>query len=82
MARSALRIAYLHGFNSGSASLKGRFPLKQVTTVHLVQNGHDIATTTTATVSNIKQKAIDAATFAAPEGYTRVDNPLEAMKKR
>ena len=24
MARSALRIAYLHGFNSGSASLKGR----------------------------------------------------------
>ena len=65
-----------------SASLKGRFPLKQVTTVHLVQNGNDIATTTTATVSNIKQRAIDAAAFAAPVGYSRVDNPLEAMKRR
>jgi hypothetical protein len=64
-----------------SASLKGRFPLKQVTTVHLIQNGRDLATTTTATVSNIKQKAIDASVFAQPEGYSRVDNPLKGMKK-
>ena len=65
-----------------SKSLQGRFPLKQVTTVHVLQGGQDIATTTTATVTNVKQKALVAAVFAAPEGYTRVDNPLEAMEKR
>ena len=65
-----------------AASLKGRFPLKQVTTVHLTMNGQDITTTNTASVTNVKQKTIDAAVFVAPEGYARVDNPLEAMKKR
>ena len=62
-----------------SASVKGRFPLKQVTTVHIVQNGQDITSTTTATVSNVKQKALDAAVFTAPEGYTKVDNPLAKL---
>ena len=33
-------------------------------------------------ISNIKQRAIDAAAFAAPVGYSRVDNPLQAMKRR
>jgi hypothetical protein len=64
-----------------TAGLKGRFPLKQVTTVHIIQNGHDLATTTTSTVSKVKQQALDAAAFAAPAGYSRVDNPMEAMKK-
>jgi hypothetical protein len=58
-----------------SSSLEGRFPLKQMTTVHLIQNGHDISTTTTTSVTNIKQKALDASTFAAPAGYRRVDGP-------
>jgi hypothetical protein len=62
-----------------SASLKGRFPLKQVTTIHLVQNGRDIATTTTATVSNIKEKPVEASVFAAPEGFTRVKSPLASQ---
>ena len=69
-------------FESQAASLKGRFPLKQVTTVTMTQNGHAMTATTVATVTNIKQKALDAAAFAAPAGYTKTDNPVEAMKKR
>jgi len=56
-----------------SSSLEGRFPLKQMTTVHLTQNGHDVSTTTTTSVTNIKQTALDARTFAAPVGYKRVE---------
>ena len=59
-----------------SASLKGRFPLKQVTTIHLAQNGRDITSTTTATVSNIKEKPVEASVFASPEGFTKVKSPL------
>jgi hypothetical protein len=65
-----------------SAPFSGRFPLKQVTTVHIEQNGHDLATTTTATVSNVKQKPLDAAIFAAPAGYARVENPMKKPSAR
>ena len=65
-----------------TAPLKGRFPLRQTTTVHLIQSGSDISSTTTTSVTNIKQMALAASTFAPPAGYTRVDNPLRAMKKR
>ena len=65
-----------------SSALKGRFPLKQATTVHVVANGQDVTTTTTATVSNVKQQPLDASMFAPPQGYSRVDNPLERMTKR
>jgi len=65
-----------------SSALNGRFPLKQATTVHVVANGQDVTTTTTATVSNVKQQPLDASMFAPPQGYSRVDNPLERMTKR
>ena len=65
-----------------AAPLKGRFPLKHLTTIHLMQNGADMATTTTALVSNVKRQTLDAAAFAVPSGYTRVENPLETMKKQ
>jgi hypothetical protein len=65
-----------------ATALKGRFPLKQVTTVRMnMGGGSDMATTTTASVSNVKQTAVDASTFVPPVGYTRVDNPLERMTK-
>jgi hypothetical protein len=63
------------------SAMKGRFPLKQVTTVHLLANGADLATTTTASVSNIKTATLPASTFATPAGYTRVDNPMERAAK-
>jgi hypothetical protein len=65
-----------------SKSLEGRFPLKQVMTVHMTANGHEVITTSTQTVSNVRQAPLDASAFAAPVGYTKVDNPIEAMKKR
>jgi hypothetical protein len=64
-----------------AAALNGRFPLKQVTSVHISANGQDMVTTTTAMVSNIKQTTLDASAFAPPEGYTRVDNPIDRMMK-
>lgn len=69
-------------FEAQAASLKGRFPLKQVTTVTMTQNGHVTTARTVATVTNIKQKALDGSAFAAPAGYRKTDNPMEAMKKR
>ena len=65
-----------------SSALNGRFPLKQITAVHVLANGQDMTTTTTAAVSNVKQQPVDAGTFATPAGYSRVDNPLERMSKR
>ena len=60
-----------------TAGLKGRFPLKTVTTIRVGLEGSEFAAmTTTSTVTNVKQQALDAATFAAPAGYRRMDNPL------
>jgi hypothetical protein len=60
-----------------TAGLKGRFPLKTVTTIHVSLGGSDVvAMTTTSTVTKVKQQALDASTFAVPAGYRRIDNPL------
>ena len=65
-----------------AAAFAGRFPLKQITTMRVTQDGRDMVTTTTATVTKIKQKAIDSAAFADPVGYRKVDDPLKALMKR
>jgi len=65
-----------------AASFIGRFPLKQVSTMRTSQNGREQVTTTTTTVTNIRDKAADAALFADPTGYREVENPIDAMKKR
>ena len=57
------------------------FPLKQVSTVHVLQGGNDMAMTTTSTVSEVVKKNIDASSFTAPAGYTRVDDPITKMIK-
>ncbi len=64
-----------------SKGVKG-FPLKQVSTVRMNQGGSDVTMTTTALVSNIEKKAIDAAQFAMPAGLTKVDDPLTRMMKQ
>lgn len=64
-----------------SSAINGRFPLKQVTTIHIAQGGADMTTTTTSEVSNVEKKALSAATFAAPAGYTKVDDPITRMTK-
>ncbi|HEY8131482.1 MAG TPA: DUF4412 domain-containing protein [Thermoanaerobaculia bacterium] len=55
------------------------FPLKQVSTVHVNQRGNDLTMVTTSTVTNIQKKTIDAAQFAMPAGYTKVDDPVTRM---
>lgn len=58
------------------------FPLKQVSTVHLNQNGGDMTVTTTSTVTSIQRRAIDASQFATPSGYTKVDDPITKMMRQ
>jgi len=58
------------------------FPLKQVSTIHLGQaDGQDMTMSTTATVSDIQQKNVDASAFTAPAGYTKVEDPVTKMMK-
>jgi len=58
-----------------SSGMRG-FPLKQVSTVHVVQGTSDIVMNTTSTVTNIEKKAVDGSLFAMPSGYTKVDDPV------
>jgi hypothetical protein len=63
-----------------SATVHG-FPLKQVSTIHVSQAGNDMSMTTTSTVTEVVKKNIDASNFAAPAGYTKVDDPITKMIK-
>ena len=63
-----------------STSVHG-FPLKQISSVHVSQGGNDMAMTTTSTVTEVVKKNIDASNFAAPAGYTKVDDPITRMIK-
>jgi hypothetical protein len=65
-----------------AAASVGRFPLKQVTTLRVTQSGREIVTTSTATVTKIRQMNIDAGRFADPKGYKKVDSPLEVLRNR
>ena len=59
------------------------FPLKQHSTVTINQGGNNnINMTTTSSVTNIEKRAIDAAQFATPTGYTKVDDPVTRMMKQ
>jgi hypothetical protein len=75
-------IAEVDKIVASQAGATSGFPLKQTTTVHINQNGSDMTTTSTVTVTGIEKKAIAAAEFALPQGLTKVDNPLELMVKR
>ncbi len=57
------------------------FPLKQVTTFHVDQNGQPIEVTSTTTVSDVVTKPIPATDLAAPAGYRKVESPIEKAMK-
>jgi hypothetical protein len=63
-----------------AGSTKG-FPLKQITTIHVKQNGRDQATTTTTSISGIVKKPIAVSLFATPAGYSKTDSPFDRMLK-
>ncbi|HYS53438.1 MAG TPA: DUF4412 domain-containing protein [Thermoanaerobaculia bacterium] len=60
-----------------TSSMKG-FPLKQVATVKV----NDMTITTTSSVNNIQRRDVDPSQFAAPDGYTKVDDPITKMIKQ
>jgi uncharacterized protein DUF4412 len=62
-------------------AINGRFPVKQVTTIHVQQGGADLKSITTSEVANIEKKPIAASTFQEPTGYTKVDDPISRMMK-
>jgi hypothetical protein len=62
-----------------SRATKGRFPLKQVTTMTMDRAGQKMVSTTTATVTNISTRPIAASEFVMPAGYRQVPSPLARM---
>jgi hypothetical protein len=65
-----------------SDAIRGRFPLKQVTTMHIAQGNSDMTSSTTSTVSAIQRKTIAASQFVLPSGYTKVEDPISRMAKQ
>jgi hypothetical protein len=63
-----------------SAASKG-FPLKQVTTFKITQNGRTIESKTTTLVRDVAQKTFAAPEFALPAGFKKTDSPIEKMMK-
>jgi len=64
-----------------AAAIEGRFPLKQVTTLHVQQGTADLTSTTTSEVFNVATHTVPASLFTASGGYTKVDDPLSRMLK-
>jgi hypothetical protein len=64
-----------------SAHISG-FVLKQIATVTMSQNGSDMTSTTTSTVSGIVKENVPASKFQLPAGLTKTDNPIAAMMKQ
>jgi len=60
-----------------TSAMRG-FPLRQSTTIKV----NDMTITSTSSVTNIQRRDVDASQFAAPEGYTKVDDPITKMMKQ
>lgn len=58
------------------AAVKG-FPLRQILTIRITQNGKVIESQTTTTIRDVEQKPIAAGEFEVPAGYRRVASPIE-----
>jgi len=85
---SFLQTADLHtGFDAIdkliAAQTKGLsgFPLKQVASIHIVQNGATMDMKTTTTISGIEKKSFPASEFAVPDGFRKTENPIDKMMK-
>lgn len=63
-----------------AGAVKG-FPIKQVSTVRVKQNGSEMKTVTTTTVTGIQKKAVPATAFAMPAGYKKTESPIEKMMR-
>lgn len=61
-------------------ALHGAFALREKMTLS-VTGGLEMASSTTASVSNVKVRDIPASEFAIPKGYVKVESPLDRLKK-
>jgi hypothetical protein len=57
------------------------FPLKQISAFHAVQNGTDLSSSTTTTITAIQKKNVAPERFDTPEGYEKTDSPFDALVK-
>ncbi|HEX9981780.1 MAG TPA: DUF4412 domain-containing protein [Thermoanaerobaculia bacterium] len=87
-----VNIFQIRGFKTGldeidrliekqSAAVTG-FPLKQLTTVKVVQNGNEMTSTTTINVSGLKETKLAPAEFELPAGFTKTESPIEKLLKQ
>jgi hypothetical protein len=60
-----------------AAAANHGFPLKEIMKTQIVQAGAPMDMTQTTAVSSIETKAIPASEFVAPQGYTKVENPID-----
>lgn len=58
------------------------FPLRQVMTVKVTQNGQDVTATTRVVLTDVLKKNIAPADFTLPAGLQKTRSPLEAMTGR
>jgi len=58
------------------------FPLKQVSTVRVDQNGQPLEVKSTTTVTDVVTKPIPATDLAMPPGYRKVESPIEKAMKQ
>jgi hypothetical protein len=64
-----------------SKASKG-FPLKQTTTVHILQGGREtVGMTANTTVTNVRNAAIAKARFALPAGFRKTESPFDKLTK-
>ncbi len=73
-------IAEIDKLVSAQSTAKG-FPLKQVTTFRMIQNGHVIDSKTTTTIHDVAKKQFPDSQFVLPASYKKTDNPVEKMMK-
>jgi hypothetical protein len=59
----------------------GGFPMKQVTTYHIDENGTPIEMTSTTTVTDVTTKPVAPSDLAMPAGYKKVESPIERAMK-
>lgn len=62
-------------------AVKG-FPLRTVTKTEITARGKTNTSTSTMTVTGIREADVAASDFAVPAGYTEVDGPMAALEQR
>jgi hypothetical protein len=63
-----------------TSAIKG-FPLKQVTTTRVFMGGDPLVTTSTSTVTALRQATIAPSEFVIPAGFKKTESPIDKLMK-